>query len=147
MKYTFKTIAIILSLYCLTYHQVFPQQNIKNTRNLWGMTQQQYELNENTSVTELNSFPETHPNYGALPLADVSYVTDFLYNGESSSIGQFRFQAAPSHYLKDDPILFPGQPGGSHLHMFFGNTRADAYGEVGTGILNDLLMKGAIDLS
>ena len=28
--------------------------------------------------------------------------------------------------LKDDPIVYPGQPGVSHLHQFFGNTAANA---------------------
>jgi hypothetical protein len=27
----------------------------------------------------------------------------------------------------DDPIVFPGQPGKSHLHTFFGNTQVDAF--------------------
>jgi len=31
-----------------------------------------------------------------------------------------------SHLSYDDPIVYPGQPGASHLHMFFGNTLADA---------------------
>jgi len=113
------------------------------TRNPWGMTQQQYELYENTSVSAINALPGTDPNYGALPLPDVSYVTNQPDNGSSPTIAQFRFLAAPSHYLKDDPIVFPNQPGASHLHMFFGNTRADANSEVGTGTQNDLLIRGA----
>ena len=28
--------------------------------------------------------------------------------------------------MSDDPIVFPGQPGASHLHDFFGNTGANA---------------------
>ena len=40
--------------------------------------------------------------------------------------GAFRFLCAPSHNAYDDPILYPGQPGKSHLHTFFGNTKADA---------------------
>jgi len=28
---------------------------------------------------------------------------------------------------KDDPIVFPGQPGASHLHTFFGNTLTNAF--------------------
>ena len=39
--------------------------------------------------------------------------------------GAFRFLCAPSHNAYDDPIVYPGQPGKSHLHTFFGNTRAD----------------------
>lgn len=38
----------------------------------------------------------------------------------------FRFQCKPSHLLFDDPIVFPNQPGKAHLHMFFGNTMANA---------------------
>jgi len=29
----------------------------------------------------------------------------------------------------DDPIVYPGQPGKSHLHQFFGNTKADAFSD------------------
>ena len=32
-----------------------------------------------------------------------------------------------SHTAPDDPIVYPGQPGASHLHQFYGNTSADAY--------------------
>ncbi len=41
--------------------------------------------------------------------------------------GQFRAACQYSHFAYDDPIIYPGQPGRSHLHMFFGNTETDAY--------------------
>lgn len=41
-------------------------------------------------------------------------------------VGAFRFICTPSHNAYDDPIVYPGQPGASHLHTFFGNTLADA---------------------
>ncbi len=44
-----------------------------------------------------------------------------------SPLGQFRLACQYSHFAKDDPILAPGQPGQSHLHMFFGNTETDAF--------------------
>lgn len=115
------------------------------TRNPWQMTTQQYEMYENMPVSTINGLPGHHPTYGALPLPDVSYYTNIKDNGASPSsvLGQFRFQGAPSHFLKDDPIVFPNQPGASHLHMFFGNTRADAYSTVGTGNQTDLLVRGA----
>ena len=31
-----------------------------------------------------------------------------------------------SHMAPDDPIVYPGKPGWSHSHTFFGNTRTDA---------------------
>lgn len=40
--------------------------------------------------------------------------------------GQFRIFCTPSHYGYDDPIIFPGEPGAAHLHMFWGNTEANA---------------------
>ena len=41
-------------------------------------------------------------------------------------VGAFRFICNPAHLAKDDPIVYPGQPGKSHLHQFFGNTAVDA---------------------
>jgi hypothetical protein len=41
--------------------------------------------------------------------------------------GQFRVACEYSHFAYDDPIIHPGQPGASHLHMFFGNTRTNAF--------------------
>lgn len=41
--------------------------------------------------------------------------------------GAFRFICNASHLLKDDPIVYPGRPGASHLHQFFGNTEANAH--------------------
>lgn len=40
--------------------------------------------------------------------------------------GAFRLICAASHANYDDPIVFPGQPGKSHLHVFYGNTDAGA---------------------
>jgi len=41
-------------------------------------------------------------------------------------IGAFREPCNYSHMAFDDPIVFPGQPGKSHLHVFFGNTLTNA---------------------
>ena len=37
------------------------------------------------------------------------------------------WSALYSHTASDDPIVYPGQPGQSHLHEFFGNTDVDAF--------------------
>ncbi|MDU9005172.1 DUF1996 domain-containing protein [Sedimentitalea todarodis] len=39
----------------------------------------------------------------------------------------FRFFCVPTHYSYDDPVVYPGQEGAAHLHMFFGNTDVDAH--------------------
>ena len=41
--------------------------------------------------------------------------------------GNFRFICTASHFAYDDPIGKPGQPGAAHLHLFFGNTAANAF--------------------
>jgi hypothetical protein len=39
----------------------------------------------------------------------------------------FRSACQTAKFSFDDPIIWPGQPGKSHLHVFFGNTGTDAY--------------------
>ena len=41
--------------------------------------------------------------------------------------GRFVVECVYSHSAPDDPIVFPDEPGQSHLHDFFGNTSADAF--------------------
>jgi hypothetical protein len=43
--------------------------------------------------------------------------------------GQFRVSCPYSHSRSDDPIVYPGQPGASHLHDFFGNRTVDAFSD------------------
>ena len=45
---------------------------------------------------------------------------------ENKHLGQFRTQCSFSHFNYDDPLVNPGQPGRAHLHMYFGNTQANA---------------------
>ncbi|WP_198943474.1 DUF1996 domain-containing protein [Actinokineospora bangkokensis] len=48
------------------------------------------------------------------PRADVVRVAEFLA------------ECPASHRLPDDPIVFPNQPGASHMHSFFGNRTTNA---------------------
>jgi hypothetical protein len=60
------------------------------------------------------------------------YSTMIVPSGITSPVpygpqeGKFRFTCVPDHEAYDDPIVFPGQPGKSHLHQFFGNRLANA---------------------
>jgi hypothetical protein len=56
-----------------------------------------------------------------------------LFRGNGA--GTFRAECEASHFAYDDPIVFPGQPEASHLHMFIGNTHANAHSTFDT-ILN-----------
>ncbi|WP_026731554.1 DUF1996 domain-containing protein [Fischerella sp. PCC 9605] len=52
--------------------------------------------------------------------------TDAQTATPGDGVGAFRTVCDPSHMNNDDAILFPNQPGKSHLHVYFGNTLADA---------------------
>jgi hypothetical protein len=43
------------------------------------------------------------------------------------NVGAFRFICTAGQVLPDDPIVYPGQPGKSHLHQFYGNEAANAF--------------------
>lgn len=47
--------------------------------------------------------------------------------GGPSDIGAFRVSVGFAKMLYDDPIVFPGQPGVSHLHTYTGNAAIDAF--------------------
>lgn len=46
--------------------------------------------------------------------------------GPQGTQAQFVVECGLSHMATDDPIVFPDQPGMSHLHAFFGSTAVDA---------------------
>ena len=55
----------------------------------------------------------------------------------AGGIGQFVVRCTYSHTLSDDPIVFPRQPGTSHLHDFFGNKTVDAFSTVNSLLAGD----------
>lgn len=67
-------------------------------------------------VSETASAPGTASPPGAAP--------DRVIAGPQGDVGQFVVECAFSHFLADDPIVHPGEPGASHLHQFFGSTIA-----------------------
>lgn len=45
---------------------------------------------------------------------------------DPDGMGAFRTVCGFSHMNFDDPLVYPGQPGRAHLHVFFGNTGVNA---------------------
>jgi len=54
-----------------------------------------------------------------------------IYINEDGT-GNFRTHCAESHINNDDPLLYPGQIGAAHEHVFFGFTEADANTTINT---------------
>jgi hypothetical protein len=50
-----------------------------------------------------------------------------------------------SHMAMDDPIVFPGKPGASHMHTFVGNTTTNAFSTFGTLIAGGTTCARAAD--
>jgi hypothetical protein len=46
--------------------------------------------------------------------------------GNAGNLPEFRADCKYSHRKADDPIVFPGMPGASHMHSFVGNKAVDA---------------------
>jgi hypothetical protein len=44
----------------------------------------------------------------------------------SDHVAQWNVMCGNDHYAADDPIVYPGQPGRSHMHTFYGNTSTNA---------------------
>jgi hypothetical protein len=68
---------------------------------------------------------------GEVAIADNFDLASWLEPGEGphtspDEVGAFRFTCLAGQVSRDDPIVYPGQPGKSHLHQFFGNTATDA---------------------
>lgn len=55
-----------------------------------------------------------------------SGAPDRVLNGPQGRVPQFVAECGYSHRAADDPIVHPGVPGASHLHVFFGNVATDA---------------------
>jgi hypothetical protein len=51
---------------------------------------------------------------------------DVVLSGPQGRVPQFVVECGFSHAAPDDPIVHPGAPGASHLHVFFGATGTDA---------------------
>ena len=78
-------------------------------------------LLQNQQIKTWMNARQSDPN--PVPTACVNLeCTETGDNGPSPGQGQFRLGCQYSHFNSDDPIVFPGQPGKAHLHMFFGNT-------------------------
>ncbi len=81
------------------------------------------------AVTDVSATYDEDPLYPRIPanfnVAD--YLTPSWGHGPGwfNDQSAFRFHCKPSHLLYDDPVVYPGQPGKSHLHLFFGNNTAN----------------------
>jgi hypothetical protein len=75
----------------------------------------------------------------------VALITPSPPADAAETVGQFVVRCRYSHTLADDPIVFPDQPGASHLHDFFGNTSVDAFSTVDSLLASDTTCRASSD--
>lgn len=84
----------------------------------------------NAGLEALRNRDSRFSRYATVPSDELSLsaLTEPALVRDNGTVGDGQFRAACqySHFAYDDPIVFPNQPGRSHLHMFFGNTRVHA---------------------
>jgi hypothetical protein len=61
-----------------------------------------------------------------LTILGLAVPTAQAVSGEDNSNVLWQMLCAIDHFGPDDPIVFPGQPGDSHMHSFYGNTTTNA---------------------
>jgi hypothetical protein len=77
------------------------------------------------SAVNLNSDPGFPSGSFGSDAIEVRRTDDRPAAGDGT--GAFRTTCLFSHMRHDDPIVHPEQQGSSHLHVFFGNTKTDAF--------------------
>ena len=75
-------------------------------------------------------FDPAHPNHGHLERHDSAPP-----NSDTEEYGSFRIKCAFSHLNYDDALVYPGEEGAAHLHMYFGNVDLD-YATTGENIFD-----------
>lgn len=86
-----------------------------------------------TTVNHSTHGPGVYADPARIPTGDVGTNQSLVVPATYSTIlnpgdrtGAFRVNCRFSHMRYDDPIVYPGQSGRSHLHQFFGNTAVTA---------------------
>ncbi|MEM9566554.1 MAG: DUF1996 domain-containing protein [Actinomycetota bacterium] len=84
----------------------------------------------NAGLEALRNHDPRFGRYASVPSdqLDLGALTEPTSTPDNGTVGDGQFRAACqySHFAYDDPIIYPGEPGRSHLHMFFGNTAVHA---------------------
>lgn len=79
-----------------------------------------------TGTMSAAGYPELSMVVSNFNVASELVATNLPPSNYPDTVGAFRFICSAGQLLYDDPIMYPGQPGRSHLHQFYGNTSANA---------------------
>lgn len=78
-----------------------------------------------SNIVDSTHFEFTHSGTANATVSTPTANTTITYS-RANQDGKLRFLCNFSHLAYDDPIVNPGVAGAAHLHLFYGNTTADA---------------------
>jgi hypothetical protein len=81
----------------------------------------------NMPCIDLATIPKPRIGSSTLDIENVGMSGVYAPTPNQPDSGAFRLWTMRSHFNFDDAILYQNQPGKSHLHVYFGNTTANAY--------------------
>jgi hypothetical protein len=81
------------------------------------------------------------------PTVTANTAPDRVIAGPQGADAQFVVECGFSHAAPDDPIVYPNDPGASHLHVFFGNTLTDAFTTIDVLATGDTTCNQPADLA
>ena len=76
--------------------------------------------------TDGSEHADSADNHRLVDPAAVMGAPDRVVSGPQGRVPQFVVSCEFSHAAPNDPIVYPGQDGASHMHVFFGNRTTDA---------------------
>ena len=76
--------------------------------------------------TDGSEHADSAHNHRLVDPAAVMGAPDRVVSGPQGRVPQFVVSCEFSHAAPNDPIVYPGQDGASHMHVFFGNRTTDA---------------------
>lgn len=83
---------------------------------------------ETTTTTPHHSMPDVSGLPPPIMGVDHVVIGPQVYAPQyRDGVGAFRINCTYSHLNTDDPIVYPGQAGAAHLHLYFGNDAVDAH--------------------
>ena len=83
------------------------------------------ELPHHSSLLPYIDTSKIPPPVGGFAAARIRAETFYTAKQNTNDTGQFRTECTFSHMNFDDAMVYPGQKGASHLHLYFGNTLVD----------------------
>ncbi len=88
--------------------------------------------NASPNLIQVGLMPAVDISKNMIPSKGSSTAQVNATNTQPGAGSSFRIVCTPSHMSNDDPLVYPGQQGAAHHHIFFGNTSTNYKSDLST---------------